>query len=85
MLNLRVDKARVHVEATFRLSGSVLADTVQAEAVGVTTRLELESPEDPARLARLVRLAERGCFVMQALQRPVPVTTATLVNGTPLA
>jgi hypothetical protein len=31
----------------------------------VETRLELESPEPPEKIARLVRNAERGCFVMQ--------------------
>jgi hypothetical protein len=36
-------------------------------------------------VARVVRNAERGCFVMQALQHPVPVIGRTLVNGAPLA
>jgi len=31
-----------------------------------------------------VRNAERGCFVLQALQNPVPVTGRTLLNGAPL-
>jgi hypothetical protein len=35
-------------------------------------------------VARVVRNAERGCFVMQALQKPVPVTGRTLLNGAPL-
>jgi len=32
-------------------------------------------------VARVVRNAERGCFVMQALLKPVAVTTATRLNG----
>ena len=35
----------------------------------------------PDRVARVVRNAERGCFVMQALQNPVPVTGRTFLNG----
>jgi hypothetical protein len=46
--------------------------------------LELESPDPPDRVARVVRNAERGCFVMQALVKPVAVTTRTTLNGTVL-
>jgi len=43
-----------------------------------------ESPAEPERVARVIRNAERGCFVMQALLRPVPVTGRALLNGQPL-
>lgn len=84
MLKMQVDRARMHVTARYRVEGSVLADTVEANVVGVETRLELESPEPPEKIARLVRNAERGCFVMQGLVKPVPVVTTTTVNGRPL-
>ena len=71
----------MHVTARFKVEGSVLSDTVQADMVGVETRLELESPEQ---IARLVRNTERGCFVMQALMKPVPITGSTVLNGTPM-
>jgi hypothetical protein len=32
-----------------------------------------------------VRNAERGCFVMQALLKPVPITGHTVLNGQALA
>jgi len=81
MLKMKVDKARMHVTARYRVDGSVLNDSVQATMVGVETRLELESPEPPEKIARLVRNAERGCFVMQGLQKPVPIASATVLNG----
>jgi len=28
-----------------------------------------------------VRNTERGCFVMQGLMKPVPITTTTVLNG----
>ena len=77
----------MHVTARFKVEGSVLGDTIQADMVGVETRLELESPEPPEppeKIARLVRNAERGCFVMQALMKPVPITGSTVLNGTPM-
>jgi hypothetical protein len=81
MLKMKVDKARMHVTARYKVAGSVLNDTVQAEVIGVDTRLELESAEPPDKVARLVRTAERGCFVMQGLLKPVPVATTALLNG----
>lgn len=85
MLKMKVDKVRMHVTARYKVEGSVLNDTVQAEMIGVETRLELDSPEAPERVARLVRNAEKGCFVMQGLQKPVPITGVTVLNGNPLA
>ena len=82
MLKMKVDRMRMHVTARFKVEGSVLSDTVPADMVGVETPLELESPELPEKIARLVRNAERGCFVMQALMKPVPVTGSTVLNGT---
>src|SRR5499427_4583724 len=84
MLKMRVGKVRMQVTARYKVEGSVLNDTVQAEVVGVQTRLELESPEPPEKIARLVRNAERGCFVMQGLVKPVPVTGTTVLNGEPV-
>ena len=82
MLKMKVDKVRMRVTARYKVEGSVLNDTVQADMVGVETRLELESPEPPEKIARLVRNAERGCFVMQGLIKPVPVSGTTVLNGT---
>ena len=84
MLKLQIDRARMEVVARYRVEGSVLNDSVQADMLGVQTRLELESPAPPDTVARLVQTAERGCFVMQALIKPVPVTAVTVLNGQPL-
>ena len=84
MLKVTVTKMTMHVTASFRVSGSVLNDTIDGEMLGAETTLELESPDPPEQVARVVRNAERGCFVMQALLRPVPVTGRTVVNGRPL-
>jgi organic hydroperoxide reductase OsmC/OhrA len=85
MLKVTVEKMTMHVVARFRVTGSVLQDTIEGEMLGAETTLEIESPDDPSRVARVIRNAERGCFVMQALLRPVPLTTATILNGAVLA
>jgi organic hydroperoxide reductase OsmC/OhrA len=84
MLKVTVTSMRMRVTARYRVDGSVLNDTIAAQMLGAETTLEVDSPDTPARVARVVRNAERGCFVMQALQQPVPVTGRTLLNGVAL-
>lgn len=85
MLKVQIDNVRMKVTARYRVEGSVLADTVRAQMVGVETHLDLESPDDPQKVARVVKNAENGCFVMQALMNPVPIQSSVSVNGTTLA
>ncbi len=85
MLKVAIDAMRMKVTARYRVGGSVLNDTVEAEMLGAETVLELDSPDDPARVARVIKNAERGCFVMQALIKPVAVTSRATLNGAPLA
>jgi hypothetical protein len=84
MLKVTVKGMRMRVTARYRVTGSVLNDTIEGEMLGAETTLELELPDPPDRVAQVVRNAERGCFVMQALLRPVPVTARTLLNREPL-
>ncbi|SRR5712692_6599420 len=81
MLKVEVTRMTMHVTTRFRVSGSVLKDTIEGQMLGAETILEIESPDAAERVARVIRNAERGCFVMQALLRPVPVTGRTLLNG----
>jgi organic hydroperoxide reductase OsmC/OhrA len=85
MLRVSVTKMTMRVSARFRVSGSVLNDTVEGEMLGAETMLELESSDSRERVAKVIRNAERGCFVRQALLKPVPLSATTLLNGQPLA
>ena len=82
MMKVKIDKARMHVRARVRQEGSVLGQTVRGSWPGIETRLEIESQEAPEQLAGVIRNAENGCFVLQALLNPVPVQRAVFVNGT---
>ncbi len=81
MLKVTVRGMRMRVTARYRVDGSVLNDTIQARMLGAETTLEIDSPDPPERVARVVRNAERGCFVLQALQSPVPIAARTTLNG----
>lgn len=80
-MHVAIAHARVQVRGRFRTEGSVLAQTVRASCLGMEVRLEVESPENPAKVAGVLRNAENGCYAMQSLLNPVPVERAFSLNG----
>ncbi|MEE8077182.1 MAG: OsmC family protein [Candidatus Binatia bacterium] len=81
MLHLNIKKAKVTVKTSFWGGGSVMAETVRTSCTGVETRLDIESEEDPSKIAKLVRVAEAGCYVIQTLRNPTPISLQTSLNG----
>lgn len=81
MLKTHIDKAKVFVTARFKSEGSVLRETVQAEGLGFETRCELTSGEPADKVAKVMRNAENGCYVMQTILKPTPVECHYTLNG----
>ena len=83
-MKVHIDNARVGVTARFTRAGSLLDFTVEGGCAGVDVHCEVDSPEAPERIAGLLRNAEAGCYVMQTLRNPTPVTATFALNGTPI-
>jgi organic hydroperoxide reductase OsmC/OhrA len=83
MLKTHIDKAKVFVTARFKNEGSVLRETVQAEGLGVETRCEITSNEPAERVAKVMRNAEAGCYVIQTVRNPTEVKSEYTLNGQP--
>jgi organic hydroperoxide reductase OsmC/OhrA len=81
MLKTHIDKAKVYVTARFKSEGSVLRETVQAEGLGVETRCEISSSEPPEKVAKVVRNAEAGCYVIQTIRKPTEIKSEYFLNG----
>lgn len=81
MLKKKVAGASVRVEFDLYLGGSVLAGTVSGGATAVRSQLAIESPEPPADIKRLVRLARQGCFAEQMIRKAMPIITTYVING----
>ena len=81
MLKVQIDKVRMKVTVRYRVEGSVLANSVKGQCLGIESELYLESKEDPATIARVIYNAQNGCFVHQALTNPVPVQGNVMLNG----
>jgi len=83
MLKTHIDKAKVFVTARFKNEGSVLRETVQAEGLGVETRCEITSSQPLEKVAKVVRNAEAGCYVIQTIRNPTAVKSEYSLNGAP--
>lgn len=62
----------------------MLRDTVKGGCTGISLQLSIESPAEEGRIARLVRNAERLCFVEQTIVNAVAVELSVLHNGSEL-
>ena len=84
MLKLEVKSAKARVRGRYYGSGSIKAETVDTGCEGIETELTIESDEDPEAIAKLVRVSEDGCFVIQSLRKPTPVSMNVVLNGNEL-
>lgn len=84
MLKVDFRSARCRVKAHWSSEGSVFKGTIGSTCHAVETHVEIESDEDPGRVAALIRNAEGGCYAQATLQQPVPVTGSVTLNGEPI-
>ena len=82
MLKTHIEKAKIFVTARFKNEGSVLRETVQAEGLGVETRCEITTNEPAEKVAKVIRNAEAGCYVIQTIRKPTAVKSEYTLNGT---
>lgn len=81
MLGVEITDAKMHVAGTWKVEGSVYRQTRQSVMERVETRLEVQSDDDPARVAAVLRNASNGCFVEQTIRNPVLIDETINLNG----
>ncbi len=84
MLKLELESVRARVRARYYGSGSIQAETVATGCESIETELLIDSKEAPEKIAKLARVSEDGCFVIQSLRRPTPVSLSVCLNGNEL-
>ena len=58
-----------------------MRETVQAQGLGVETVCEITSREPAEKIAKVVRNAEAGCYVIQTIRNPTEVKSEYTLNG----
>ena len=82
MLKLQVKSAQARVRGKYFGSGSIKAETIETGCEGIETELLIESALiEPEKIAKLVRVSEAGCFVIQSLRKPTEVALVARLNG----
>ncbi|MGZ8785588.1 MAG: OsmC family protein [Acidimicrobiia bacterium] len=81
MLKANLGEIRCQVSAHWTSDGSVFAGTIASRCHSVEVRTEIESDDDPALIAAVVRNAEGGCYAEAALREPVPIHKSVVLNG----
>lgn len=83
--HIELDAVAMTVTATYDMNGSILAGTAEHRLHEIETRLTIESGAGREVVAEIVRLAERMCFVMDAITRPHEVARTVVLNGEALS
>jgi hypothetical protein len=84
-MKVELSDASCRVTTTWWNSGSVLRGDYATGLESLHTDLRVGSPAPEADVARLIRMAERACYVLSALDRPPTPTTSIMLNGAPFA
>lgn len=83
MMKVDLTKAQAHIALHVAAEGSVLAQTIQARADKIEIHFDIQSNDEPSRVAGLVRNARNGCYVRQTINRPGLFVDTINLNGQP--
>lgn len=84
MLKADIKGARCRVTLELEAEGSVLEGTISSRCRSVHTEVEVESDDDAALVAAVLRNADRGCYVRSTIREPVDIDTSVHLNGAPV-
>ena len=83
MMKVSLGKVQAHIALSVGAEGSVLAQTIQARADKIAIHYDIESDEEPSRIAGLIRNARNGCYVRQTIGNPDIFDDTINLNGQP--
>lgn len=78
---MAVKDIRLEQVTRFSQKGSALAGTMQARAIGLELRVDIESDEPPERVRQLVKMGKQTCYTHQAVMDAMPIHTFVRLNG----
>jgi len=63
MLKVEITKVRSHIVAHEEVVGSAIEETIYGVCTRIETTYEIESPDDPAKVAAVIRNARNACII----------------------
>jgi uncharacterized OsmC-like protein len=69
------------IKLNLTMTGSVLQETIDAGASSIETRFEVESDADAATVENILRLARKGCWARQMIEKGTKFEDTLVLNG----
>ncbi len=85
MMKIDLSNVTAHVELSVGVEGSVLAQTILARGEKIEIHYDIESTDEPAKVAGLVRNARNGCYARQTIANPGIFHDTMNLNGKPFS
>ena len=81
MMKVEYRRASCLVRGHWTSEGSVFAGTISSTCHMIEVEFDIESEDDPHRVAALVANAKGGCYAEAMVRKPVPVVGTVRLNG----
>ena len=78
---VEIRNVKGYIKLNLTMTGSVLAETIDAGASGIETNFEVESDADPEVIKSILRNARNGCWARQMISKPIPFDDTLTLNG----
>lgn len=78
---IKLDDVSMTVTPKFEQTGSIGADTIASRLIDIETDLKIESSASKEDIEKLVKTAERMCFLMDTIREPHEVKNTVSLNG----
>ncbi|MQG77046.1 MAG: hypothetical protein FI703_06940 [SAR202 cluster bacterium] len=81
MFKVELTKVRSHIIAHEMAEGSAIEESIYGKCTGIETTYEIESPSDPALVAKVIRNARKACMIGNTVSVGVPIEDSFTLNG----
>ena len=80
-MDIRIDRAEMSVRGEFDQKGKFGLSDVPSACTRLVYELDVQSPEEPERMAEFMAALERSCYTTNTLRTPVEVVPKLRLNG----
>ena len=80
-MKVEFKRASCHVRVHWTSEGTVFAGTISSVCHRIEVAFDIESDDDPARVAALIQNANGGCYAEAMVREPLPIEGAVRLNG----
>jgi hypothetical protein len=81
MFKVEITKVKSHIMAYEEVEGSAIQETIWGVCTRIETTYEIDSPSDPADVAKVIRNARDACIIGNTVITGVPIEDAFTLNG----